>query len=107
MMLYGLEYCIIPCLGLPYFIIIAGFDLPIAFVNNAVVTAACGISAYYHSWRVSKAIGIRNYKDRLEPVWTGYISLLLAYITVLHIIFCVTHLSYYRTGPLLPDLFDR
>ena len=103
---YALEYTVLPLIGLPYFLIAQEFSLPAALANNGILTAACGGAAYYYSCLVAKRIGKRHYKGRLEPVWPGFMSLVLAYLAILQIIIAITHISYYRDGPLVHDIFD-
>lgn len=103
---YALEYAILPAVGLPYFLMVQEFGIPATLANNAVLTAACAGAAYYYSTLVAKRIGKRNYKGRLEPVWPGFMSLLLAYLAALQMIMAVAHISYYRDGPLVHDIFD-
>jgi len=46
-------------------------------------------------------------RERLAPVPYFFTALVLAFFAALQIIFAITHLSYYRKGPLVTDLFDR
>ena len=106
MKLYGLESAITPTVALPYLVYMTDFTVPVALLNNAVITGAMAGAAWYRSRQISKDVG-RRYRDRLEPVWPFLTSILLAFLAALQLIFAVTHLSYYRTGHLISDVFDQ
>lgn len=107
MRLYGTEYAIIPLLSIAYFYFIGDFSVPATFFNNAFVTAANALAAMWRSRQLAKALGPCHDRDRIEPFWPAFAALVLLYLAALQVILSVAHLSYYRTGPLVADIFER
>jgi hypothetical protein len=89
-------------------VLMTDFTWPGAFLNNSIITAASAGAAWWRSKQLADfAIKRNDRKDRLTPVGPFIASMILAFSAALQIIFAVTHLSYYRKGPLVTDLFDR
>jgi hypothetical protein len=106
---FGLEYTILPCISLFYFRAIESYSWPGALGNNAIVTLVCAAAAHWRSKQLAKFYGSRSRKPNvncIEPMWPALVFLLLLFLAALQLILCVTHVSYYRKGQLLPDLFD-
>lgn len=105
---YGLEYTILPPVGLFFFRVVSEFSWPAALANNCILTLVCAMMAYWRSKQLAKGLSTRrpNY-DNLEPMWPALVFLGLLFAAALQLIFSVTHISYYRDGPFVPDLFDR
>jgi hypothetical protein len=104
--LYGLEYAILPACSLPYLMYFTDFTMPAVLLNNAVVTAVTAGAAYYRSRQMSAQYG-KRYRDRLEPMWPFLVALLLAFLAGLQVILAMSHLSYYRKGHLISDIFSQ
>jgi len=104
--LYGLEFAILPVVSLPTIYWWGDFTFPVVMVNNSIITAVCALAAGWRSRQIAAAMG-RGHRDRLAPMWPALVGLLLAFFAALQVIFCVAHLSYFRDGPLVPDLFDH
>lgn len=102
---YATEFLILPALGMPYFYSVGEFTLPGALFNNAILTAVCGVGALWKSKGIAKQIGRRNH-HRLEPVWPAFMGLILIFLAALQLVLSITHVSYYRKGPLVTDMFD-
>ena len=114
---FGLEYAILPFIALPYFYFVASFSIPGALFNNCVLTVLCGLGAWWRSrslslWirskggQASSGIFGKGVMDPLLPVWPALVALVLWFLAALQLILCITHISYYRDGQLVHDLFD-
>lgn len=106
---FGLEYTVLPFLSLFYFRAIENYTWPGALGNNVVVTLVCAAGAYWRSKQLAKYYGSRTRTpnvNSLEPMWPALVFLVLLFVAALQLILCISHVSYYRKGPLLPDLFD-
>eukprot|EP00672_Neobodo_designis_P024597 CAMPEP_0174834842 /NCGR_PEP_ID=MMETSP1114-20130205/5079_1 /TAXON_ID=312471 /ORGANISM="Neobodo designis, Strain CCAP 1951/1" /LENGTH=109 /DNA_ID=CAMNT_0016068771 /DNA_START=75 /DNA_END=404 /DNA_ORIENTATION=- len=104
--LYGLEFGILPAVALPYLWVATDFTVPAVLINNAVITAVCAGAAWYRSKQIAAEMG-RRYRDRLDPMWPYLVAILLGFLAALQIILGVAHLSYYRKGHLVSDIFDQ
>ena len=104
--LFGAEFAILPFVSFPYLYLVGDFSMPAVLFNNAIVTALCGAVALWRSSAIAKAIGPRHH-NRLEPVWPAFAGVLLLFVAALQLILSVTHLSYYREGPLVSGLFEQ
>ncbi len=104
---YALEYAVLPAIAAPYFRLYVGFTWCGALFNGSIVTAICALLAFYRSHRLSRGITNKfQQRGRLEPVWPAMVALLLAIFAALQLIGSVSHLSYYRDGPLVHDIFE-
>jgi predicted small integral membrane protein len=107
-MLRGVEFLAPPVLSLAYFTLSTTWTWPTIFFNNFIITLLTAVASYLRSRQLAKFVGQKGTRaDRLLPFGPAFVSLILAYLAVLQLIFTVTHLSYYRNGPLIPELFDR
>lgn len=106
--LHGLEFFILPLVSLFYFAAMTDFTWPGALLNNSIITAATAGVSYWRSKQLADfAIKRGDRRERLTPLGYFAAAMVLAFCASLQIIFAVTHLSYYRKGALVTDLFDR
>ena len=103
---YGLEYAVLPPISLIYFWIMTDFTVPGMFFNNAILTIVAASAAWWRSKQLVQMLGRRPSPEHLEPMWPALVFLGLAYLGGLQVILAVAHLSYYRDGPLVQDVFD-
>jgi hypothetical protein len=106
---FGLEYTILPLISIVYFRVVEHYTWPGALGNNVIVTLVCAAGAHWRSKQLAKHYATRTRKPNancLEPMWPALVFLLLLFMAALQLILCISHVSYYRKGPLLPDLFD-
>lgn len=106
--LHGAEFVALPLATLIYFAKMTDFTWPGALLNNAIVTAATAGVAWWRSKQLADFAEKRgDRRERLAPI--GYFAcfLLLVFCASLQLIAAVTHISYYRNGPMVTDLFDR
>lgn len=105
--LYGGEYCILPVVSLAYLYFVGNFSVPATLINNTFITAANGGAALWRSRVLARQVPPgRQRRDRLEPLWPGLMGLLLLFLAALQLILAVTHISWYRNGPLISDMFE-
>lgn len=105
MKLYGLEYFILPLVSLSYLSLSTDFTWVGILFNNAIITVLMGVVAYMRSQQIAKLVPRRDRLDRLDSMWPAFAALVLIFLGFLQLVLSVTHLSYYRSGPLV-DLFD-
>ncbi len=106
--LHGVEFFFIPLVTCAYFVFMTDFTWPGALLNNAFVTAAAGGAAWWRSTSLAKWAEKRgDRRERMTPIGPFVVALFLLYFAALQLIAAVTHLSYYRKGPLVADLFDK
>lgn len=106
--LHGLEFILIPLISLAYLALMTDFTWPGALLNNSIITAGSAGIAWWRSKQLADWAIVRgDRRERLTPVGYFIVAMILAFWAALQIIFAVTHLSYYRKGPLVTDLFDR
>jgi hypothetical protein len=103
---YGLEYAVLPPISLLYFFYATDFTLPGMLFNNALLTFVAAAAAWWRSKQLVQVLGRRPDPTQLEPMWPALVFLLLVYLGALQVILAVAHLSYYRDGPLVQDVFD-
>lgn len=108
---FGVEYAVLPPIGLWYFRAVSDFSWPAALANNMLLTLVCAGGAYWRSKQLHKgSVGKRRVRkddyNNLEPMWPALVFLVLLLLAAVQLILAVTHVSYYRNGPLVPDLFD-
>jgi hypothetical protein len=105
MKLYGLEYFILPLVSLTYLSLSTDFTWVGILFNNAIITVLMGVVAYMRSQQIAKLVPRKDRLDRLDSMWPAFAALVLIFLGFLQLVLSVTHLSYYRNGPLV-DLFD-
>ena len=103
---FALEYAVLPCLGPVYFYGVAELSWPAVFFNNAILTLTCACASWLRSRQLAGVVLKKQRLDRLEPVWPFLMTLTLLLFAALQLIAAVTHLSYFRNGPLVRDMFD-
>lgn len=104
---YGLEFFVLPILALPYFYYVSDFTLPGALFNNCILSFVMAGLAWWRSTAIAATIPRSATRHRLDPAWPAFASMTLVFLAVLQLILSVAHLSYYRKGPLVPDLFEN
>ncbi len=106
--LHGIEFVLLPVVTAAYFVWFTDFTWPGALLNNSIVTAASAAVAFWRSKQIAEfAVRRNDRRERLAPVGPFVAGMVLAFGAALQLIFAVTHVSYYRKGPLVADMFDR
>ena len=105
MKFYGTEFFLLPLVSFLYFYYVSDFAMVGCLFNNALVTFASSVFAYLRSQQIARSIPRRARIDRLDSAWPAFAAILLFFFGSLQVIFAITHLSYYRKGPLV-DVFD-